>query len=466
MRGLSRKKADMEDVPNIVHERLSTTSAGGHPDADVLTAFAERCLPERERALVLDHLARCGDCRDVLALALPAIEPVETATRPSPARWLAWPALRWGLAVAGVVVVASFGMLRYERSSRLTGASQASSQTTMVAKESSPQAPSLQPSAAEARPEPKGENLGLPRSSAGAKASGGQDGPMGVGGSELPSRPAEGELAARALPRASNAIHQNGGAGGGAASSTTDGFQMSMRSQQQQQQNLAGTQASSRQPPVAADKHAITVAATPSGTSAAEGSTGAASQIGAATAELQAPGVSQPAEQASNEDVSSLSKAKPAMVQSEPLSSAPRWTISATGGLQRSFDQGRTWQDVAINAVPRASSSMSFGGPMRPPSTAASPAEPVPAGQPAPAPVFRALAANGVEVWAGGSAGALYHSVDGGDHWNHVVPTSAGTVLVSDIVGLEFPDVQHGKITTSAAEVWTTSDDGRTWEKQ
>ena len=68
----------MQNVPKIVRERLkAATPAVDHPDADVLTAFAERSLPKREQGVVLEHLARCGDCRDIVALALPATEPVE-----------------------------------------------------------------------------------------------------------------------------------------------------------------------------------------------------------------------------------------------------------------------------------------------------------------------------------------------------------------------------------------------------
>jgi photosystem II stability/assembly factor-like uncharacterized protein len=80
-------------------------------------------------------------------------------------------------------------------------------------------------------------------------------------------------------------------------------------------------------------------------------------------------------------------------------------------------------------------------------------------------PEFRAVAANGAEVWAGGSAGALYHTVDAGNSWTRVVPSYEGIVLGGDIVGVEFPDAQHGRISTSTGEVWTTGDSGRTWRK-
>src|SRR5258706_11092359 len=107
----------MQTVPKIVHERLkAAVPAANHPDADVLTAFAERSLPDLERAVVLEHMARCGDCREIVALALPTMEPIETGGTRSPSPsispsirgWLTWPALRWGFVAAGVVAIASF----------------------------------------------------------------------------------------------------------------------------------------------------------------------------------------------------------------------------------------------------------------------------------------------------------------------------------------------------------------------
>jgi photosystem II stability/assembly factor-like uncharacterized protein len=80
--------------------------------------------------------------------------------------------------------------------------------------------------------------------------------------------------------------------------------------------------------------------------------------------------------------------------------------------------------------------------------------------------VFRAVAANGMEVWAGGSAGQLYHSTDSGNHWSKVVPSADGAVLTGDVVTLDFLNAQHGRVSTSTSEVWITSDDGLTWQKQ
>jgi Photosynthesis system II assembly factor YCF48 len=109
----------------------------------------------------------------------------------------------------------------------------------------------------------------------------------------------------------------------------------------------------------------------------------------------------------------------------------PRWTLSSDGTLLlRSFDYGKTWQSIPV------------------------------AGRV----VFRALSALGPEVWIGGSAGALYHSSDSGQHWQKVEPTGGGRILVADIIALEFTDPQHGKLTTANHEIWITADAGQSWQ--
>src|ERR1700758_4633344 len=119
----------MTEVPTIVHQRLRaarpTPEVLGqtHPDADVLAAFAEQALPAPERDDVLQHLAMCGDCRDVVALAFPEIElaipplatpPMEEETqgvraaepRENRVLWarLNWGYLRWATLAAGIAV--------------------------------------------------------------------------------------------------------------------------------------------------------------------------------------------------------------------------------------------------------------------------------------------------------------------------------------------------------------------------
>jgi len=110
--------------------------------------------------------------------------------------------------------------------------------------------------------------------------------------------------------------------------------------------------------------------------------------------------------------------------------SVPRWTLSSDGTLQRSFDAGKTWA-----TIPVAGNS-----------------------------VFRALAAVGANIWVGGSGGSLYRSADAGEHWLKVSPASSGKVLTADIIGVEFTDANHGKLTTADEQIWTTADAGQTWQ--
>ncbi len=107
-----------------------------------------------------------------------------------------------------------------------------------------------------------------------------------------------------------------------------------------------------------------------------------------------------------------------------------RWTVNPEGGLERSVDRGNSWQGVDVNAA-SSNDSMRYA-------VAAKTARAKDKGdnkkQPAATPIFRAVAAMGAEVWAGGSAGALYHSSDGGNHWARVVPSAAGEILTGDVV--------------------------------
>jgi hypothetical protein len=69
----------MAEMPDIVLSRLVRKSSknSAHPDANLLAAFAERTLLERERAAVIAHLLECADCRECVALAS-AVEEEQT----------------------------------------------------------------------------------------------------------------------------------------------------------------------------------------------------------------------------------------------------------------------------------------------------------------------------------------------------------------------------------------------------
>ena len=480
----------MQNVPKIVRERLkAATPPAHHPDANVLTAFAEQSLGEYERGLVLEHLARCGDCRDIVELALPATEPAGHAIKVPASGWLTWPALRWGLVAAGVVAIAALGVVQYQRRTE-TAASKPPAPFAIAAKEARNQ-PLATPGPAAASK--KADNLQTP--------------PPAIADS-VDARPATANGATRMVAEPSPpTAAPNGSAGGSSAPVVGGALPHGPRlANQWQQQNGAQNQAPTPAAPSPFAKQQIAGNLAPnlrvpaaSQTVTVENQT---AQLDTQTQDLNAIQIQQShkleegesliaegqnkdkdraaAEQQTAEDFSArVGKAKPAeavpsgyagavvrgtTIGGPMLTSsiqAPRWTINATGGLQRSFDQGATWQSVDVNANPVSftdATSIQIAGNAGKTSRAKA--------RKMPSPMFRAVAATGTDVWAGGAGGALYHSTDAGDHWTRVVPGSADAILTGDVVSLEFIDMRHGKVSTSTAEVWTTSDDGQTWQRQ
>jgi hypothetical protein len=76
----------MPELSQIVLQRLASRRAvGDHPDADTLTAYTEQLLPPGERNRVLEHVAACSYCREIVALS----QPEATESLPVPAVALA-----------------------------------------------------------------------------------------------------------------------------------------------------------------------------------------------------------------------------------------------------------------------------------------------------------------------------------------------------------------------------------------
>ena len=84
-----------------------------HPDAESLSAFVERALPQQERAQIVAHLGGCARCREVVFLAQAAAEAdaaplaaVMTKSHPAKSSWTSW-GTNWRIALIPAAALAT-----------------------------------------------------------------------------------------------------------------------------------------------------------------------------------------------------------------------------------------------------------------------------------------------------------------------------------------------------------------------
>jgi photosynthesis system II assembly factor YCF48-like protein/putative zinc finger protein len=454
----------MQDVPKIVLKRLQETmSAEAHPDADLLTGFAEQSLGESERTRVMEHLARCSDCREVVAVALPASEvvAVKTSTNPTRAGWLSLPVLRWSVAIAGVIAITSFGVLQYRQHQK----NEALGSNLIARNEPAANAvQSLPPSPAPS----KSQKFILPAQNDKQAQKEKRLPPRGGSQSDSTdyfSSTQQAHQVNRATP-AVGVMHgaaSGGVAGGNFALGSASGASVAPK---------AVVSSPANAPVVVGDLKNATPEETAKLAPSLSGGRAGGAPSSAQTVEVapQSEEVTATAEKQVSDQVMESQKEQPSQYQSSATLgvveardaatmsnlelATPRWSISAEGGLQRSFDGGQTW--VEVNPEKLGSKPGNTRNPLKKKKTEV---------QGNPHPLFRAVSATGAEVWAGGSAAMLFHSVDGGLRWARVVPSESGALLTGDITSVEFSDSQHGRIATSSGEAWITADGGKTWRR-
>ena len=442
----------MEQLPKIVQRRLQGPQQPGvHPDPDLLAAFAEKSLNDRERSQVLQHLADCADCRDVMSLALPEIEstPAQSVER---SLWLSWPVLRWGALAACVVLVSAAVTLHYERwqaGGTLVAEKTPAAPASLTAENKVPQPPREKQAANLPPPAPfqldrdfgVASNLAKQREKtrdAGmAAARTGVSAPYGLEQNEKDQELTNDRLAnAVAVKSADKPASQAGALVAAAPSPVTAAKAVQTAPQTEVRSDATDDSARAMTETVTIEGAAPPVLETSQAPErkAKDDSSKKESQKEVLAARAGATGAMALGDRKA--DTLSAAVAQTASgdhaKQSRTGHDAPRWTLSADGVLQRSFDSGNSWQPIQV------------------------------AGNV----VFRALAANDSDIWVGGTAGALYHSSDAGQHWVQVNPVAEGKPLTADIVTVEFSDAQHGKLTTGNREVWTTNDTGHTWQRR
>jgi len=460
----------MTEVPKIVYDRLRAAlpdragPAQAHPEADLLTAFAEQALSATERDGVLDHLALCGDCREAIALALPAADmvaaPIATETEAVRATSIraksernfltafAWPGLRWAALAAGVAVAASVLLMHPGKLNQATLSSVNRPVATTALPASAPQiaSPSVPASSipsSSVASSPTDQSASSVRTSARTNEArpNSEMRPfkkLNAGEAVTPSLQAE-----RGMLLAENK-NKSAQAGKWAAAPSAGALALDASTSRRATETVEVSGAAA----------AVEVAPSPDDTLMARNETPA---IEKAKPALQEPALPEKEMKVNGQQntqaavVSGLAKPQArAMMSSAKLASpvsqslAHRVTWVITGGiLQRSPDSGQSWQDALRADHP-----------------------------------LLCYASHDEDVWAGGLAGTLFHSADGGVTWVQVQPSIKAQQLSSDVTHIDVRgnvrgDVHGGVrgpaeivLSTSTGEIWSSADGGKTWEKK
>lgn len=444
----------MEQLPKIVRERLQNrVKPEVHPDPDLLTAFAENSLPERDRVPVLEHLSSCAGCREVVMLAQPEsaiahVAAAATSSAPSRPRWSG--RLIFGWAAVAACVVIGVALLRYQtRESNLAQVASRQAAPAMNAGQSPNAAQSsakTQPPAAapqnelaaqleppvslESKPRARADKDFAPTVTGRLRAR-----PLAKKLGGLGAEPGQtaGALApAPQLPQMTEQVTVSGEApqitSDQTASIDKEQAEIPLQARSSVDLPLRTQDSSAKVANQALAVAAAPPAAQPNNPAAPPPSpTAAAAHAGTDLGSVAAFS----RQESSLEKTQAVTNQKLALARVASNYVPSRWTISSDGTtLLRSTDGGRSWDAVSV-------------------------AKNV---------AFRVVASLGPEVWVGGKAGALYHSSDLGAHWTQVKPEANGVALTADIVSLDFPDPEHGKLTTSEGKVWITNDGGKSWQ--
>jgi hypothetical protein len=487
----------MEQLPKIVHQRLQATApAGVHPDPDLLTAFAEKSLTERERTQVLQHLGLCADCRQVVALAMP--EMLEPSAIPARTQWFSWPVLRWGALAACVVVVSAAVTLHYERRESAERVVAPSTPAPAAPAPVPPETLALQGQVSQQLDQKLAAKITPPSPfqsdrdelTAGKLAKQRED--TAARSAAIPSVSKSFEVAGVGDRLAENNPQRLGQKG--IDQGVIDQLKRQPKNEQtKDEQSKAGQLNDNRLATARADAITTDATRTDELKAANKPATVPLEQM-AASAPAPAPA---PAPAAESKSVDKEAQAKPpgenpgsvfgsvtetVTVEAEAtqiqtsqasvgrgkkakkkLKNESREQVESAAAAEQNLPMvGRNVSNLTTPTKIAPSWTVSSEGAVQRSFDSGKTWQTIPVVGNV---VFRALAANDADVWAGGGAGALYHSSDAGEHWTQIKPVADGKPLTADILTVQFSDALHGSLTTADRETWTTSDAGQTWHK-
>lgn len=459
---LARLKADPKSASTALGP--DAFQGGEHPDANLLAAFVEKALTERERTQVLNHLAQCAECREVAALTLPGeAEVVGAADRwvPVPHRtWrisIPWTALRWGAMAAVLGAVTIVVVLHPNMWKGRPEVSQATRPPVPVGSTSAPEGVSPAPSAPSSSEAAKakapietpasspemaavgsasGSHRELSRNDQAAHAQAQQQVALMASSRPPATFRTESVPAANIEQKKIEKGHEfaaasapvpppSSGLGGGTINAPEETAKANAASPAGGATVRATTQSvavTAKAEPLGATNEKVLVVGGNAGTSSTEAAAAKATPRASAQATVQ---VTAEAPMLQTEAFGKKSRNRAARA-------AALWNVSSDGKVQRSTDRGRSYEPVQVAQGIK----------------------------------FRAIAALGNEVWAGGEGGALFHSADGGATWTPVAISSGAYAVTETIAAIQLHDPQHLTIIMASDSQWVSEDAGQHWQKQ
>jgi hypothetical protein len=449
------------DAPKPAGAPVGPPAIGGeaHPDANMIAAFAEKTLTDRERTQVLNHLSQCADCREVAAFIVPADAVVEESARMKAGmRWNAWPMLRWGalagvMGILAIVVVSHPDMWRNNQQIAKVTPPPAPAGNVARAPVAVAPLPSTPPPAKDAELDARLRTRGSASETAQLKKeSGPQQDQLKSDRVALLQAKQHTTMMASVRPPA-ELREENAPAEG-----------MSRRESLGDDARSAGVAAPPLSSPAAPAGEPTTVSGE-AGKVTAESSSPATphniTQSVTATAEAETSRVTSPsatatggnpgaaprpasaaktapraAAQANVQGLAQTSKfgigafSKEFKLKGGP--SADLWSVSSDGNVQHSVDGAKTFRSIEVAHGVK----------------------------------FQSVAANGSDVWAGGTGGALYHSIDAGATWARIAISFEGNAMTETISAIQLHDPQHLTVITTSGSAWVSEDGGQHWQKQ
>lgn len=510
----------MELVRKLVSGRLKTQSAGPHPDADLLSAFAENVLPDAERRHVLSHLADCGGCREVVfLLSLPQPSDEQKVLIPRSRRWHM--SLRWGSAVASVVILAGVFAARRELFRRASPPAKSAAASELLSKskvaaEKTPSdldgmsEPPLQnqtvnapmPPAEQVRPDLKHMTAKMQRTLTFGQSDQVQVSPapsanLTANNGAIHDLPQQGrdtlDLSAGTSAAPPKALTAN-------ALDQKDKSEAALVPNQERALVATGAWALAKQavlkPHLAGTVFDASGAVVPNAKVTTVGPVGTETVTSDAQGRFAfdalAPGLYSVKADAAGFTPAELKQVAIAANQSPSLKltlvpGAAMETVEVSSAQPAVLEPSEAY-GISSNAVAARKKAESQNTGKAAPANHAVAGAVVPALQWTLSPMgavqssndggktwqmvavvantrFRALSAVGASVWVGGSGGILYHTLDAGHNWTSIVPANQGQTLNSDITRIEFLDLRDGILSTSSGEIWITHDGGSTWER-